>query len=101
VATESNAAVNNEAVEEWQVSIDGHQAFLAYERKGDRIVYLHTEVPPELEGHGVASTLAKAALDEARARHQTVVPLCPFVSSYIKRHPEYQDLVDHAHRSAE
>jgi predicted GNAT family acetyltransferase len=57
-------------------------------------VYLHTVVPPALEGHGVASKLADAALRDARARHQTVVPRCPFVAAYIERHREYQDLLD-------
>lgn len=89
---------NDESAEEWRFELDGQRAFIAYERSGDRIVYLHTEVPPQLEGHGVASILAKAALDDARARGQKVVALCPFVSAYIRRHPEYADLVDHAFR---
>jgi predicted GNAT family acetyltransferase len=100
VSSETNSPVNNESAEQWELTVDGHQAFIAYERTGDRIVYLHTEVPPELEGRGVASTLAKAALDDARARHQTIVPLCPFVSSYIKRHPEYEELIDRSHQRA-
>jgi uncharacterized protein len=97
VSAENDAPVNNEADEQWEMNIDGRQAFLAYERAGDHIIYLHTEVPPEMEGHGVASTLAKAALDDARARGQKVVPLCPFVSNYIRRHPEYEELVDRSH----
>lgn len=98
MATASSKPVNDETAKEWQLALNDLQAVIAYERSGDRIIFLHTEVPPELEGHGVASTLAKAALEDARARRQKVVPLCPFVSAYIKRHPEYADLVDRSYR---
>ena len=46
-----------------------------------------------MEGKGVAGKLIKTALDAARVEHYQVVPLCPFVAAYIRRHPEYQDLV--------
>ena len=57
------------------------------------IVFTHTEVPPALEGHGVASVLARVALDDARRRGLRVRPFCPFVAAYIRRHHEYADLV--------
>ena len=50
-------------------------------------------MPEQLEGRGIASKLAKTALDYSRAEGLTVVPLCPFIASYIERHPEYADLV--------
>jgi predicted GNAT family acetyltransferase len=62
-------------------------------RPGDRIVLLHTEVLPYAEGGGVGSRLVAGALDDIRARGLRVVPLCPFVAGYIRRHPEYADLV--------
>jgi uncharacterized protein len=68
-------------------------AFLEYTRIGTTIAYTHTEVPTSLEGHGVAAKLAKHALDFARATALDVVPLCPYVADYIKRHPDYGDLV--------
>jgi len=55
---------------------------------------LHTEVPPEHEGQGYGGALAKAALDYARAEKLRVIPTCPFVRAYVKRHPEYAALVD-------
>lgn len=61
---------------------------------GVRIVFPHTYVPPELEGHGIAATLARRALDDARAAGARVVPVCWFIEGYIERHPEYQDLVE-------
>ena len=60
------------------------------------IVFTHTEVPPALEGHGVASALARFALDDARRRGLRVRPFCPFVAAFIRRHHEYADLVDGA-----
>jgi uncharacterized protein len=60
------------------------------------VVLVHTEVDSAYEGHGVGSVLAKAALDDIRRRGKRVTPLCPFVSTYIARHPEYADLVDDA-----
>jgi predicted GNAT family acetyltransferase len=90
---------NNAAEEQYQARIDGHLALIQYEMRGDTIVYLHTEVPPELEGRGIASALAKAALEDAQARGLTVIPLCPFVSTYLRRHHEYLPLVDPPYRA--
>jgi predicted GNAT family acetyltransferase len=67
-----------------------------YDRRGNRVVFTHTEVDPAFEGRGVGSALAEAALDQARARGEQVVPLCEFIAGYIERHPTYADLVDHA-----
>jgi len=68
-------------------------AFITYREGGGRILFLHTEVPEALEGRGVTTEFARAALDYARARHLTVFPFCPYVASYIRRHPEYRALV--------
>ena|SRR5438552_12818345 len=92
--------VNNEAAQRFEVHVDGLLSQLTYQRRGDRIVFLHTEVPAALEGRGIASDLARTALDDARARQLRVVPLCPFVRGYIERHPEYQALVT-SHASPE
>lgn len=89
---------DNEAEERYEAGVKGHLAFIAYERAGDTITLIHTEVPKELEGHGIAGKLAQTALEDARARGLTVVPLCPYVQSYIRRHQEYLPLVDAKHR---
>jgi predicted GNAT family acetyltransferase len=68
--------------------------FSEYRLKPGRIVFTHTEVDPAFEGQGVGSTLAAGVLDAARQRGLAVVPLCPFIRAYIKRHAEYADLVD-------
>ena len=63
-------------------------AELTYQLRGSRIVLVHTGVPRELQGHGLADALAHAALEYARANQLEVVPDCPFVRAYLKRHPE-------------
>jgi predicted GNAT family acetyltransferase len=76
--------------------MDGHLAELDYQRTGNEILFTHTGVPSALEGRGIGSALARAGLEYARAEGLTVVPLCPFVRSYIDRKPEYQPLVKQA-----
>jgi uncharacterized protein len=88
---------HNEAARRFELLVDGHRALLTYRRFPDRIVFDHTEVPKLLEGHGLAATLARFGLDFAHANHLQVVPLCPYVSSFIRKHPEYQDLVSSDH----
>ncbi|MBN9326151.1 MAG: GNAT family N-acetyltransferase [Cellulomonas sp. 73-145] len=66
---------------------------LLYELDGDVVTFTHTEVEPQAEGTGVGSTLARRALDDARASGRRVVPACPFVKAWIGRHREYADLV--------
>jgi uncharacterized protein len=83
----------NEPRHRFEIAVADEMAILTYRREPGRITYLHTEVPEALEGHGIAGKLAKHALDYARAQGLAVVPSCPYVRSYIERHPEYEDLV--------
>lgn len=77
------------------VEIDGEvKAVAAYERRGDRVLFTHTEVDDSLGGQGVGSKLAAHALDDVRSRGERIVPLCPFIARYVERHPEYAELVD-------
>lgn len=66
--------------------------FIVYRLAGDVITLVHTEVDPAHSSQGHAATLARGALDDARARGLTVVPSCPYVAAYITKHPEYADL---------
>jgi uncharacterized protein len=63
-------------------------AELRYHRNGKRFVLLHTEVPTELEGHGVGGRLVAAAIDRAARQGLTVVPLCPFARTWLERHAD-------------
>ncbi|MGN9892515.1 GNAT family N-acetyltransferase [Micromonospora sp. L31] len=66
---------------------------VTYQLTGTIIAYTHTEVDPQFEGRGVGSTLARAVMDDARARGRTVVPICPFLAEWLGKHPEYDDIV--------
>jgi uncharacterized protein len=66
---------------------------IRYRKEPGAIVLVHTEVAPSAEGQHVGSRLVEAALDDIRARGFRVVPACPFVAGYIRRHPQYADLV--------
>ena len=67
--------------------------FIDYRLAPGLIRLLHAEVDQEVEGEGVGSLLVARALDDIRRRGLKVVPLCPFVLAFLKRHPEYSDLV--------
>jgi predicted GNAT family acetyltransferase len=85
---------NNEQQSQFETTVDGHVAYVAYDLEDpDRIVFTHTIVPDELSGRGIAGEVVKHALDEARAKNLKVVPQCSYVAAYIKRHSEYQDLL--------
>ena len=66
---------------------------ILYRLTPDHIVLLHTEVLPSLEGKGLGARFVASALDDIRVRGLRVVPFCPFVRAYIRRHPDYADLV--------
>jgi predicted GNAT family acetyltransferase len=87
---------DNPEAERYEIR-DGDQVLgvAAYHRRGDTMVFTHTEVDPDQGRSGLGSTLVRAALDDVRARGLTVVPRCPFVRGWIERHPEYADLVVH------
>jgi uncharacterized protein len=67
--------------------VDG-EAELVYERAGDRLLLLHTEVPDQLSGHGLGGRLVGAAVDQARAESLTLVPWCPFARRWLHQHPD-------------
>jgi uncharacterized protein len=90
---DSIAVQNNEAAQRFEANIDGQLAVLTYRLFPHHLVLDHTEVPKPLAGQGLGTKLVRAALDFAGANHLRVVPLCPFVAGYLRRHPEYQDLL--------
>lgn len=59
----------------------------------DAVLIKHTEVSLAVEGKGVGGALMRHILDSVRAQHKTVIPICPFAAAFIRRHPEYQDLL--------
>ena len=89
----------NESENRFEVNVDGQVAYLKFEWVRDRIALIHTEVPQALAGRGLATRLARAGLDFARREGLAVVPVCPVVAAYIRRHKEYLELVPGRFRS--
>lgn len=82
---------------QYEVFVDGELAGLAeYIETPTEVVFPHTETFDKFAGQGLASQLVQYALDRVREEGELkVVPLCPFVVTWMKRHPEYHDLVKH------
>ena len=85
--------VNNEALGQYELKVDGHTALTAYKVRPDHLTFYHTEVPEALEGRGIGKRLIKGALDDVRRRGLRIVATCPFVRHYVETHPEERDLL--------
>lgn len=80
---------HNQAEHRFEADLPGGLGFLDYRIQGDRIYLLHVEVPPQSRGAGHAAAITKAAIEWALESQLKLVPICPFTSSYLRRHPEY------------
>jgi predicted GNAT family acetyltransferase len=85
--------IENSKKRRFEAQVGEHTAMMYRYYNEDSLVITHTLVPDELSGQGLAAHMTRTVLDGARARGLSVVPICPYVAAYIKRHPEYQDLV--------
>jgi len=74
--------------------------FSEYRALRGRLAFVHTEVDDKYEGRGFGRRLIVAILDDVRARGLKLTPICPFIAAYIKRHPEYDELVSWGRRAA-
>ena len=98
---ETTSPTIRDNVEKHRFEIDlggGSFAFAEYTLPAGKIMFTHTEVPPEHEGEGLGTLLIRTALASARDRGLKVIPICPFFAAYIKKHAEEQDLLDPAWR---
>ena len=85
---------DNEAGQRFEIWVDGELAgFARYQPQGSDYAFTHTEIDDRFEGQGLASTLARSVLDTMREAGAHILPYCPFMRSYVERHPEYLDLV--------
>jgi predicted GNAT family acetyltransferase len=85
--------IDNAAASQFEIHADAGVAVLTYELRDDTLDLTHTRVPSQLEGQGYGAALVKAAMESARAKGLKVIPTCPFVRTYLRRHKEYGDLV--------
>jgi predicted GNAT family acetyltransferase len=91
---------DNPDASRYEVHVGGALAgFVNYHLSGQRISLIHTEVDGRFQGAGLAARLARYSLDDARKRHLAVLPSCPYIRSWIKKNPEYLDLVPEDRRA--
>lgn len=82
----------------YEASVGGTTAagFIDYQETSELVVLTHTEVDTRLEGRGVGSALARAALDDIRDRGLKALVICPFILSWLRNHQEYRDVLFNA-----
>ena len=84
----------NDDKKRFELVVDNHTAFVEYILTNDNVMFLtHTEVPKSLEGKGVGGSIVEKALEYIKEKKHTLAPLCPFVASYLRKHPEYKALL--------
>ncbi|HLZ87288.1 MAG TPA: GNAT family N-acetyltransferase [Puia sp.] len=85
--------INNTQQQQFQLPVNGEIAWLEYRFSDGMIVLMHTDVPDQLSGKGIGSALAAAAFDYAKNHHLKVKVYCPFVKTWLARHPDLLPLV--------
>ena len=99
-ATQAPVATDNPAASRYELHVDGDLAgFVDYQLRGKVISLIHTEIEPAFQGAHLATILARFSLDHARKRGLAVLPYCPYISSWMRKHPEYADLVPEDRRA--
>lgn len=78
--------LDNPGRHRFELTVDGHTAFLAYERTRDALMLVHTEVPEPLRGRHIGDALVNAALDAGRSDGLRIVVVCPFARAYLRKH---------------
>jgi predicted GNAT family acetyltransferase len=89
----SGEVKDNPSRSRFELEAGGETAFVTYRLTKSALVLVHTEVPKALEGHGIGSALAKGVLDLLRSQGRKAVVGCPFIVAYIRKHPEYEDVL--------
>ncbi|MFE0380612.1 GNAT family N-acetyltransferase [Streptomyces inhibens] len=84
-----------DAKHRYEILVDGKTAGLtAYRDRGDQRVFYHTEIDDAFAGQGLASLLVQQALTDVRAAGKRIVPVCPYVAKFLKKHDEFTDITD-------
>jgi predicted GNAT family acetyltransferase len=93
MALEDTPLKNNETHDRFEVNIDGGTAFINYVKRGNIYFLVHTQVPEELQGRGIAGALVEKTFKYLEEGGFKMMPYCPYVQAYLKRHPEWVKLV--------
>lgn len=86
--------IKNEENDRFEMIVNGQASFIDYKERNGKIYLVHTEVPEELSGQGVASSLIEKTLHYIEEKGCKLVALCPMVVAYIRRHPEWKRILD-------
>lgn len=86
--------LHNEAAHRFEAKVEGRLSVANYHLDENVMRMVHTEVPRELEGRGIAAALVKRAIEHAREHGLKVAPHCSYVRAYMRRHPETQDVLE-------
>jgi len=92
---ENVEVINNQKNHRFEIKINEDLAIVPYNVKDDMIGLFHTEVPEKFRGKGLGTKLAVYALNYAKDHHLKILPYCPFITHYIKEHPEWKQYVKH------
>lgn len=84
---------DNETAGRYELDIDGETVFARYRREDGVLTILWVEAPPALRGTGAAGRLMKLLGAEAKARRWRVVPVCGYAAAWLRRSPEFRELV--------
>ena len=87
------AVRDNKALSRFELDVEGAVAFANYRRTPSAVIITHTETPRALRSRGIASELVQGALQSIRADGSKVIAGCGFVADYLRKHPEFADLV--------
>jgi len=85
--------INNQAIHNFELFVDGVRAFIDYKQKGDKVYLIHTEVPPALQGKGIAAAIVEKTFRYMEAHQLKLVPLCVYVKHFLTIHPEWNRLL--------
>lgn len=85
--------IDNQEAKQYEMHVDGEIVRIEYIRALNKIYLTHTEVPRSFEGRGLGSQIVKSVLEDIDEKELILIPMCPFVAGYIKKHPEWKKLV--------
>ncbi len=95
---QTSKIVLNEVKKQFEMKVNEDMAFTEYTTTGDKMYITHSEVPKQLEGQGIGSSMVEQVLQYIKDNNLKVVPLCPFVAAYINKHNKWQSILSDGYK---